>query len=198
MLLVLLLALCGSAIVGAIVYTTWGAAGSSRVAVDSEDIYVMTQNEIERAKAALILAMDSTDTPLRMRNVSPIDSPDDLVVYENGGAGGLFPPASVDKTITVGGVSGPLSVRILDMRYKAGDVVNDDRLIALLPPCMEDLRLTSSGGMESGGPGDPGGGGGGAADSGSVSAGVYLIRATAKVGNMTAAIETSVIQNTGL
>lgn len=200
--LVLLIAFCGMAILGAVVYSTSSVSGSYRVAINIEDIYVRMQSEIESAKAALILEMSGAAKPLRMRSVSPIGSPDDLVVRVDGGAGELFPPANVDRAITVGGVNGSLSVRILDMRYDA-DEADDEALVALLPPCMEDLRLRGSGegssGMASGESSDSesGGGGTGGGAPSLDSVGVYLIRSTVTVGEKTNTIETSVIQRAG-
>jgi hypothetical protein len=205
LILVLLIAVCGTIMVGTVVYMTSGSSGAARVTVSKEDLYIRMQGEVESAKAALISEMTSADQRLKMRDIGLIISSEDLIVHENGGSGGVFPPANVDKPITAWGKTGNLSVRILDMRYPANKVNSGDAaLIASLPPCMDDLRLNGSGG--GGGDGDdspllPGGGsGGGSGTAGPAdpeSIGVYLIRVTATVGGRSSAIETSVMQRTG-
>jgi hypothetical protein len=179
--LVLLIAVCGMVMVGAVLYTIGGFSGASRTTVSGEDIYVRMQSEIESAKASLLHAMSASSAKLAMRSTSNINSLDDIVIYLPSGA--PFPPAIVDKAIKVGGVNGLLSVRILDMRYEADKVnVGNGELIKRMPPSMKDAKLIVE----------------------DDNVGFYLIRAEVTldgdvggVGGRNVALETSVIQNTG-
>ncbi|MDR1471165.1 MAG: hypothetical protein LBS75_01455 [Synergistaceae bacterium] len=198
--LVLLIALCGSALMGAIIYMIGGFSGASRATIRDEEIYILLQGEVERSKAALKLAMNDASEPFGMSSsIDTINNLDDLVVCDSSG---VFPPARVDRTIDVGGTSAALSVRIFDMQYPPEKVNDDDDLITSLPPSMAELQMTSSSNIEDETPKELSYGkskaDGSKGTAGSGSAGVYLIRATVVFSDGTrSAIETSLIQSTG-
>jgi hypothetical protein len=174
--LVLLIAIIGSAILGSVVYMIGGFAGGSRATMRGEDIYVQMQDEIERAKAALKLEMNKVTAPSDVLKMSggTIDSLDDLIIHDGSG---IFAPGNVNKNVAYGGKSAELKVRIFDMLYPAGGVDDTDSdLVASLPPCMESMK----------------------SDFLTQGIGVYLIRATLTLdGDTLDTIETSVIQSIG-
>jgi hypothetical protein len=198
LILVLLISLCGAALLGGVMYMIEGFAGATRTTIRKEEIYIRMQDEVEKAKATLKLAMDTATTPLQMTPIpigTKINSLDDLIVQSGGSPFGI-----VNDNITVGGLSGTLSVRIYDMQYPASQVNDSDEdLVASLPPCMESLVLTGSGVVS--GPLDGGTseiGGALPELSGGGSAGAYLIRATVELSNGSRdTIETAIIQSIG-
>jgi hypothetical protein len=171
--LVLLVAIIGSAIMGSVIYMLGGFAGGSRATMRSEEIYIQMQDEIERAKAELKLRMNSASDPMKMSHSGTITSMDNLIIHDGSV---IFAPANVNKNVTYGGQNYVLEVRIFDMQYPAANVNDTDPdLVAALPPCMESV----------------------ASDLGD-NIGVYLIRATLRLnGAAIDTIETSVIQSIG-
>jgi hypothetical protein len=215
LLVVLIIAIIGLAIVGATLQFTVSSSGAGRVASASSTKYNLLQDAVEKGKAALKAAMDNTASPPRYPQTpgALIKSTDDLLLPDTPNPLGNAIYQEFDKgelgRLGIAGNSGTLAVQIYDMQYDpknvapvgaGADNISPEQL-NLIPP---SITVTGEGGI------NPGMSTlnanrqrlrrvGGTADN----TGVYLVRATLRVNDATAAgktwmLETAIIQSNNM
>jgi type II secretory pathway pseudopilin PulG len=137
---VLIIAIIGLAMVGATLQMTMTSSGAGRVASATGVKYNFLQDAVEEGKAALKRAMSGDLAPPRFftdTDPSPADGSiteaDDLLIEVDFGAGtnGIVKDLPLDKRdlgrLGIAGDSGTLVVAIYDMQYKPSWVHQDVR-----------------------------------------------------------------------
>ncbi|MDR1965244.1 MAG: hypothetical protein LBQ36_00920 [Synergistaceae bacterium] len=193
LILTLLVAICGAAMLGGMMVIAGSFATQSAVSMRSEEAYNILQEEIERGKAILKRAMSGASMPLKKKS-GAINTLDALLVYD-----GANPLCDVSRNIRLFGSDAELKVAIYDMEYEISDIPPNptDEFLASLP---QSFVLTAQTGISDGSAmGVDQIDAGAAIASGNTDVGAYAIRATITYADGTErTIETAVLQSVGL
>jgi hypothetical protein len=169
LLAVLVIAMVGMAIVGAIMHTFQSSVGATHVVISKKLEYNLLQDGVEKGKSILKSRMNNTDPPPRGVNMDNIDSLDDLLLED-----GVVYTRNLGGSDLAGG-TGRIVVQIFDMEYNPANVhITEPGEMEKLPP---SILLGSVGGRYGDEEVDirnPSGGG-------SSNSGAYLIRATLEI-----------------
>jgi hypothetical protein len=191
--LTLLVAICGTAMLGGMLVMGGKFAAQSTVSKRSAEAYNILQEEMERGKAVLKQAMSGVDAPLRKR-IGAITTLSALLVYD-----GPNPLYDVSRKIRLSGRNAELKAAIYDMGYEMSDIPANPtaEFLASLP---QSLVLTAQAGLSDGvALGVDQIDASAAIASGGTDAGAYVIRATITYADGTSrTMETAVLQAVGM
>lgn len=178
LIIVLVVALVGMALIGVAFYIYESSAGQTDTTLQRSLEYNALQEALEKGKNHLLTLVNRVDTVPRWSTADvPIKNPQALRIP--GGYGGAL---SYSKK--VGGENADIKIEIFDMLYDASKVSLTDPATSVdLPASMRLVWLV--GGAEPSAAGAP---------SPTDYAGAYLIRATLTIGGQTKRMEVSVVQ----
>jgi type II secretory pathway pseudopilin PulG len=195
LLIVLVIAIIGLAVVGVTVQMTTTSSGAGRMASATNVKYNFLQHAVEEGKAALKEKMDNEDDPPRFvgYDTTPtITAADELLIDEDFGIGedpGIVKNTTLTKAqlgrLGIAGDSGTLVVKIYDMGYDPKKVSpgSDDELKKIPPSIIIAKDQWNNRGEE-----------GEILSESSLNVGAYLVRASLRVGDSETVLDSAIMQ----